>query len=391
MRCRNTMKIGIISEFKINTVNYGNNLQAYALNKYLRNAFPDYVIETIFFKDDKRENYARTSYFALLKIKIGRIWWRIKGKKSCATILDRELVKERLIRFHSFQNTNIRLSQNPFTWKDLLISDYDMFIVGSDVVWHQRRAFIDKIKFLDFDNTKKAVKVAYAASFGQNIIPFENINAIRRTLKSFRAISVRERSAVGLLNSIGVENVVHTVDPTLLLSIQEWSQIESVPRCFDIDKPYIFTYLLSADQNQQNIVNHIGKKTGLPVVYIPYASGEKRIEKDSFDNLRVDDCSPEEWLWLIHHARLVITDSFHGVVFSTIFKKNFLALKRTYINDINIRITDYLQQIHQEDKIINCANYADFDSLTWNYGLIESKLEKDIASSKIFLSKVMTR
>lgn len=80
MRCRNTMKIGIISEFKINTVNYGNNLQAYALNKYLRNAFPDYVIETIFFKDDKRENYARTSYFALLKIKIGRIWWRIKGK-----------------------------------------------------------------------------------------------------------------------------------------------------------------------------------------------------------------------------------------------------------------------------------------------------------------------
>ena len=138
------MKIGIISEFKIDTVNYGNNLQAYALNRYLRETFPEYVVQTLHFRNN--EKHAITSYLALLRRKAGQIWWKINGKSS-VNVLDKSLVGVRLLAFHEFQKANIVLSDHEMTWDSLLKSDYDLLIVGSDVVWSQSKAFINRIKF----------------------------------------------------------------------------------------------------------------------------------------------------------------------------------------------------------------------------------------------------
>lgn len=379
------MKIGIISEFKIDTVNYGNNLQAYALNKYLRDRFSDHEVETIFFKDDKSKHLKVTSYFSYLKVKIGRIWWKIKGKNSYVPSLDYSLVEDRLKRFHLFQKENIVLSQKPYTWEELLKSDYDVFIVGSDVVWNQSKAFINQIKFLDFKSQGNAFKISYAASFGQNMIPPENRKSICRALQDFKAISVRESSAVELLNSIGVENVVQTLDPTLLLTCQEWEKVERAPTDIDSSNSFIFAYLLGADKQQIEIVKQIGKVNDLPIVYIPYAAGVKHYYDYDYGDIPLKDCSPEEWLWLIHHAQLILTDSFHGVVFSTIFQKNFLVLKRNYIRDINVRLTDYLELIDQADKMVTNERCLNIDLFHWDYKEIDFKLQKYREFSENFL------
>lgn len=378
------MKIGIISEFKIDTVNYGNNLQAYALNRYLRNTFPDLTVETIYFDNDAGRKNKVTSYLSLLRIKLGRVWWKIKGKRSRAASMNSEICQKRLEGFHRFQRDNIALSPAAYTWEKLLSSDYDIFIVGSDVVWNQSKAFINRIKFLDFKNTKNAAKVAYAASFGQNVIPGENRRAIRKALRDFKAISVREGSAVELLRSIGVKGAVQTVDPTLLLSQQEWAALERRPGEISRSERFVFAYLLGANKEQKSAIEQICKNRGLPVVYIPCASGAAGEDADEFGDISVRDCSPEEWVWLIHHAQYVITDSFHGIVFSTVFEKRFLALKRNYIRDINVRLTDYLSLIRQEDKAVD--RVVDLDTMRWDYADIQARLERLRASSRSFLN-----
>ncbi len=385
------MKIGIISEFKIDTVNYGNNLQAYALNKYLRDRFPGSVVETLYFKD-RKDSYMRevTSYLALLRLYIGRAYWKIRGKKSSAPGLDRALIGGRLEAFHSFQKANIVLPAQGMTWERLLGSDYTTFIVGSDVVWTQSKANINKIKFLDFENMKKAAKIAYAASFGQNMIPRENRNAIRKALRSFKAISVRETSSVALLRSIGVENAVRTADPTLLLSAQEWSLLERAPRSIEIGGPFIFAYVLGISREQRALIERIGKDKGLPVVYVPYASGEKGNNEAIYGDIAVSDCSPEEWLWLINNAELVLTDSFHGVALSTVYEKKFVVLKRNYVRDINIRLTDYLASIGQIDKLIDPTEDIKLDAMQWDYTAIGAKLDEFRAFSKSFLDDALS-
>lgn len=376
------MKIGIVSEVKKNTINYGNVLQLFAFNRYLRDAFPGNTVETLYLED--REKIKITSYLALLRRASEKIWWKISGKRPSA-YLDVSLVGNRIEAFQRFQRENINLSPRKMTWEQLLGSDYDLFIVGSDVVWNQSEIYINRIKFLDFNNKAMAAKVSYAASFGQNFIPRANQRAVREALQRFRAISVRESSAIELLRSIGVEGVVQTADPTLLLPAGQWALLERIPKEMTMGKPYCFAYFLGANAEQKRMVERACN--GLPVVYVPYAAGTKQADEIPFGDIPVFDCSPEEWLWLVHHAEYIITDSFHGIVFSTIFRKKFLAIKRNYVRDINVRIEDYLSMIGQSDKVMGSDRAVDLSAMTWDYGEIDKRLDALRAFSKAFLAE----
>lgn len=377
-----TVKIGIISEIKENTINYGNILQSFALNRYLRDTFPGDIVETLFFEG--KEKTKVTSYLALLRRVIEKIWWKIRNKKP-SVALDVSLVENRIVASRRFQMENINLCPQKLTWKQLLESDYDLFIVGSDVVWSQSKAHINRIKFLDFNNKAMAEKVSYAASFGENFIPRANQMAIRKALQRFKSISVRENSSIELLHSIGVENVVQTADPTLLLSADQWAFLERAPKEMTLGKPYCFTYFLGANDEQKRMVKQACND--LPITYIPYAAGNKQTDVVPFGDILVPDCSPEEWLWLVHHAEYVFTDSFHGLVFSTIFKKKFLAIKRNYIRDINIRMEDFLSMIGQDDKILHSDKAADLRIMRWDYEEIDNRLDRLKAFSKAFLAE----
>lgn len=373
-------KIGIISLFDFRNMNYGNKLQTYALNYYLRHHYPKYNVESLYFRnflDSKDKNLCMLFISKILRI----------PAKINSIICIKFFLKDRLRICNDFAVKNIQICGQALTWNNLVNSDYDAFIVGSDIVWGQYRYGISKIKFLDFENKKKFKRIAYAASFGRDWIPKENINDIIRCLRKFQHIAVREESSKYMLGSIGITNVEHTLDPILLLDAEEWKSVEKEPK-LNIGK-YIFVYLLGKNNMDRKFITYFANKLHLTIVTVPYACGEFSFADYCFGDVRIKDCSPEEWIWLIDHAEYVITDSFHGIVFSTIFKKKFISLERQFAENINNRMIDYLKTIRQTDKMINIANIKFAEKFEWNYDVIDKCLEKKKHLSKKYLDNAL--
>ena len=381
------MKIGIISEFRTQTVNYGNNLQAYALNRYLRTHYPDNEVETLRFNKPVEKHI--TSYAMFVIKKFRSLFNNLKQGhiRMPQPQLDTEPFQKRLVGFRNFQS-QINLCKEQMTWKELLKTNYDIFIVGSDVVWAQSRYFVNRIRFLDFKTKNETRKIAYAASFGRNWIPKENVHYIKRQLERFDYISLREQSAIQLLKSCGIDRAVHTLDPTLLLSAKEWETIEKMPSMI-VERPYIFVYLLGTDCAQREMITKFGKDNEMPIITIPYANGLINNIDKNFGDVQMMDCSPEEWIWLIHHAGYIFTDSFHGIVFSTIFEKKFFALHREYEVDINVRLSDFLSMINESDKMISSDEFDPNKTYSWDYKLIKEIINEKAGMSKVFLKKAL--
>ena len=171
----------------------------------------------------------------------------------------------------------------------------------------------------------------------------------------------------------------------MLLDKKYWS---SISKKVDIKDKYIFVYLLGKDKKQREEITRIANSLNLKIVTIPHADGIYNEVDNDFGDYRLDDCSPEEWIYLIETCEYVITDSFHGIVFSTIFEKKFVVIKRDYKEDINNRLIDYLNTINESDKYISSSN-LDLKKLNWNYNEINKKINKFINESKQYLDKVL--
>lgn len=384
------MKIGIISEFKIRTLNYGNHLQAYALNYYV-NKIMGYNAESIQLRPSRLNALKLyiTNPISLLKV--------LKKKRiaSGQMIESKEIDLERRYQaFAEFAHNNIRLSEE-MGWKELCVSDYDYFIVGSDVVWQQYPGLMRRVKWLDFTNAKNAHKVSYAASMGKDWIPKENRNITRKYLKGYKAISLREYSSVNYLKELKICEAEYVLDPTLLLDKSDWEKVEQMPKMSvpenDLSaQRYVFSYLLAVDDCVRREVKEFCKKNQYTLVSIPYAKGIWMAEDENFGDIQILNCSPQEWIWLIHHADLVLTDSFHGVVYSTIFQKKFFALERRDNVGFGNRIKDYLSLIKQTDKHIFSVEGMDINTYCWNYDEIDLELSKMREKSKDYLGKALS-
>ncbi len=192
----------------------------------------------------------------------------------------------------------------------------DVYIVGSDQVFSPM--MMSKLYFLQF-NTWKAKCISYAASIGISEIPKDKEKIMKKYLEKFDTVSVREESGkVALQPFINKEIQVH-LDPTLLTEKENWEREEKeyAPLA---GKKYILAYFLyrPADMNKQ--LRNIHKETGLPIILID-TSAFRNIYHQNI----VLDAGPQEFLWLIHHAEMIITSSFHGTVMSIIYGKPFVV------------------------------------------------------------------
>lgn len=381
-------KIAIISEFNIDNINYGNRLQAFALNRFLVKSYSKCKIEYLYFNFSsknlrtKKRNLIEQSEFICKffykKIFIKKLYSGSERRKE---------------KFQRFSERNMSLIESAYSWDDLEKHDFDAIIVGSDIVWVQFKNFINRLKFLDFASNTSFSRIAYAASFGRDWIPKENILEMKRCLEKYKAISVREASSVKLLKDIGI-NAVHTLDPTLLLDVSEYEDLEEQP-CeileVDLEKDrYIFTYLLGTDSKMREQITRWAHKRGFLIVTIPFASGWDNKVDSSYGDIRVNDCSPENFLWLVHYAEYIITDSFHATAFSTIFRKKFVVLERKTRIDINNRMIDFLRTIEQTDKKISSLELEKIDNMKWDYEQIYELLNEKKKFSEEFLKEALT-
>lgn len=196
-----------------------------------------------------------------------------------------------------------------YSARQLAMYGIEAIVVGSDQVWRYKynNEIIDD-KFLAFAKGIGCRKIAYAASFGVDKwdYPDEVTARVKGLIKQFNAVSVRETSAAVLCrNNLGVEAPV-VLDPSLLLTREDY-----LPFCASMQVsagPYMASYVLDDDKRKQEMINCFAKEKGLSV--------KKMTVSD-------DGCSIEEWLSTIKNAEYVITDSFHGSVFSILFGKQF--------------------------------------------------------------------
>lgn len=373
--------IAIITQLSLDSVNFGNHLQAFALNDFINKNYGN--VEAITLQIKAGTGIKFTSVKGCL-----RYYYLNIKKKVYRTVKGIKPVELRLKRFRDFANTNINISDHEMKMAELKDKVYDKMIVGSDVVWYQYPGYIDMPRFLPFyKNVKK--RYSYAASFGNEKIPNENVKLIKYWLGHFEKISVRESVAAKMLLDIGIDNVEHVCDPTLLLTPKEWRGIAHKPQIIDeqkIDK-YVFAYFLGSSEQKIDKLKAYYENQGFRVLYIPYING--LIRKKEKNDLGLIDCSPQEWIWLIDNAKYVITDSFHGLVFSVLFEKSFVCIRRVFSDNINSRIVDFLKMISANDKLIDLDEIDKVKEMKWEFEQYIASIQRFIADSKEYLNSII--
>lgn len=261
--------------------------------------------------------------------------------------------------------------------------EYPAFITGSDQVWnpviHGNKN--DPGYFLDFV-PHGAKRIAYAPSIGVDKIPEECEKDLEAYLKNFDALSIREKSGARIIKNCCGRDVPVMLDPTLLLTAEEWDRIALKPR--QLPEKYIFCYKFGKSETMDRTIKTISKKYNLPIVTAP-SSPEVRFKADY-------TIGPAEFLGAIKNATLVCADSFHATVFSVIYEKPFLIFPRHAGGKINMnsRMENILETFGLKDRYISENREYDEDSLfRVSFENAERVLEVKREESKKFLENAL--
>lgn len=355
-------RIGILTQY-YKSSNYGGNLQAYALCKAL-NAL-GYTAEQI-----KYDHYATTngqqvrpSGSRLKKLLNPKLVWQYalySTRHMFRRLVLGKSLDQRNTAVSKFNQGEIPHGDCAYTPQSIReCTEYDAYIVGSDQVWNPD--WYQMAYFLDFVPQRKK-KFSYAASIGKKELTPEQREVFREKLADFAAVSVREQDAVELLENLSPVPVVQTLDPTLLLTREQWDEVCSERL---IPGKYIFTYFLGADENQRKVAAAFAGKKKLPIVTLPFLEGSFRKCDVFFGDKKLYDISPADFISLIKHAEYVLTDSFHACVFSSIYQKEFFAFHRLGHAGMGGRLYSLTKLFHSEDHFCDTKERA-------NLGYIQS-------------------
>lgn len=243
---------------------------------------------------------------------------------------DREITQKLKIRnkrFEQFVNTHYHNLSKPFvgwtTLKREAPKKYNAFLCGSDQLWLPGNlgSHFYTLEFVP-DNIKK---ISYATSFGVSHIPWFQRRQTRKFLSRFQYLSVREESGVRIIKDLINKDAKRVCDPTLLLTKRDWDTI--IPSKKILNEKYIFAFLLGDDVSHRKSIESLQDRTGLKIVTIPFLNNYVKYDK-LFGDYRLYDVDAFDFVNLIRYAEYVITDSFHGSVFSIIYHKKFLIFNR---------------------------------------------------------------
>jgi polysaccharide pyruvyl transferase WcaK-like protein len=242
------------------------------------------------------------------------------------------------------------------------------FIFGSDQIWRKMMSPRLMAYFGDFLK-KDTPRIAYAASFGVDCWQYDEKETQRiiPLLKKFKAISVREESAVQLLKERGID-VRLVLDPTMLLNTDDYGRLETeVSRDYAKEK-HIFVYCLDEHLNQKDVLHQLEQRINIPLLSL------------NQKNLQID-----MWLSAMRTAEYVITDSFHGTVFSILFHKKFIVVANEYRG--LTRLQSLLKIFGLENRLI--MEFSDFKTSDLladiDYELVEMVLNREKDKSLKFL------
>lgn len=376
-------KVGIITIQK--SSNYGACLQCYALFKYVESLGYNCEIIDLHRPGVKHQKYCASkrfvsSRYSIKKVIIERI------KKLCGKNIE-QIYPRSVIRMDKIHNFNERMKYSrPYVCPDELYDNapvYDIYISGSDQLWNPTMNYCIEPYFLTFA-PKGSKKISYATSIGVADLQEKEKQSYKIWLSDYSHISVREKTAQQLLSSFVGKTIEQVLDPSFLLTKEEWLSISIDPK---ISKPYILLFTLEFSERLLQYVNRLKIESGLEVVYLCW-----RQPVVSLDYIVERDAGIEEFLGYIRNASLVITNSFHGSVFSIILEtRNFFSFvggsKR------GSRIVDLLSQFNLGDHLLDnnlCQTYDDLSKFIPNYDKIQGLIHKERNRACDFLRKALS-
>ncbi len=379
------MKVGILTFHFV--ANYGAVFQAYALKKQIEKQ--GHVVEIIDYRPETmriswnieayKERKKSAIHFNHNKSFFKAILLSLYGLLSYWFFLFKELpvLRKKYLLFESFRNEHLRVKPNN---ESSILEQYDIIICGSDQVWNLNITDgFDDYYFASKCN-KNQIKASYAASVGDISIISKNKDIEAQFLnliKQFDFISVRENNLADYINSQKIQAKCVS-DPTLLLSYDEYSPIyQNEPV---IQEDYILVYHLIYDKRIDNIAKRLGKINKYKVVIINGTqSGGSNVRKD---------VGPCEFLGLLSNAKLVITNSFHGVALSLVFHKNFYVSLPKIRKD---RIYSLLANYGLNNRILDLGPNNVPNNLSIDYSMIIPLINRNKDYSIEYLSSVFEK
>ena len=322
--------------------NYGAVLQSYALQNILQRLGVDKVRIIDYYP----KHYKKYRFFIKQTLK-SIIRFDPKGIVRGLICISKET------KIEHFRKDNLMRTQYFCSDKVLKnrLEHYDVYFCGSDQIWNisftengEGRGKNTYTYYLDFA-PNDAVKASYAASFGETEYKTKLIASIKQCLDRFDFISVREKTGVEILKKMNIDNAEIVPDPTLLLEKREY---ERFVKNESILGKYAFVYILHGKDNDAK-------------------SLVEKLHQDGYNILKSGDEGVEEWLTYIYNAECVLTNSFHGIVFSIIFERPFVAFFVSG-SGMNDRIITLLGELGLGNRIFDgdisiINNEIDWDSV----------------------------
>lgn len=379
------MKIGIVTFHSAH--NYGAVLQAWSLQKYLKNQGHEAEIVNLRLPViDKLYRLARRTHAKITKIEgidklinDGYYWARcayaqIKDPSKC----------EKYRGFEGFMKRNLPLSQEFNDSEELRKAalKYDALIAGSDQVWNATMMKgIDPAYFLEFGNSD-ALRISYAASIGTDEIPAQYRRMFQRYLHNFDAISVREKKAQAEVSKLTDKDVELVADPTFLLKREDFDTLKKDPQN---KGKYIYVHnvhLKRVDEALNRVAEEMSKRLNLPIIH-NWPQKMYTNEAGHFTG------GPEEFLGLVANAEYVITNSFHTTVFSVIYERNFITVPHFKHPD---RMQNMLGELGISEHLIGDSDKipADLADLTIDYAAVKERKGAMGAHAQEFLNHALT-
>lgn len=386
------IKIGILT--LTGSDNYGNVLQNYALQEFLKDFHAE--VETIenttqygrYLPHGKRESKLTFSY--IKKYVYSQLNYRYNIKNTDNGIFKQAIYykKNRLLMSQMKQQRKDgfrKFCENHINKADVCVNvnkipfdrlqEYDYFVSGSDQVWNPTYPSTSMINFLQFAPEEK--RIAFAPSFGIHEIPALLKAQYGRWLQTIPHLSVREERGQQIIKELTGRKADLICDPTLTLSQDRWEMIEEKPNFWKGEK-YVLTYFLgNRNSGYRKYIDDIAKKNNLKVWHL-------------FDIMEEETyaVSPQEFLFLIHHAELICTDSFHGTVFSIIFHKNFVSFPRVELGSaMSSRIDTLLKKFSLQEK--DYRRIKETDVFNTDYSQVDAIIEKEQTIAKKFLGQAI--
>ena len=355
------MKIGIVTIF--DNDNYGNRLQNYATQEILKKQNID--VETIVnVVKNKKKDIQLNNFFKKCIRKIERIIDEI-----------RPVNKKRKRVFENFTNTYIKKTNFTISTDNIkqnLNDEYDFFIAGSDQIWNPKWRMTD-FDLLAFAEENK--RIAFSASIGASEIPKERQEKFINEINKFKNVSVREKKAKEIIEKLtGRKDIQTLVDPTMILSVNEWDKIIKKPKNLNTDK-YILTYFLGKiSKERKKEIKRVAKENNCKIINL----------LDKKQKFYITD--PGEFLYLEKNAFLICTDSFHSCVFAILFKKPFLIFEREGV-DMMARIENLLEIFKLQDR--KYEGRINKKMLKCDYSESYKILEEERKKANIFIEEAL--